>query len=72
MRDVQIDDFGSPGVLKISDAPESAPGPAEFFVRFAACTITPVDVKVRSGTERPARSPLPAVAAGGTETTCNR
>lgn len=59
MKAVQIDRFGGPEVLHVREVPDPRPGPGEVLVRFAASTINPVDVKVRSGAERSARHPLP-------------
>ncbi len=59
MKAVQIDRFGDPDVLRVREVPDPQPGPGEVLVRLAASTINPVDVKVRSGAERPTHLPLP-------------
>lgn len=59
MKAVQIDRFGGPDVLGVREVPDPEPGPGEVLVRFVASTINPVDVKVRSGAERPTHLPLP-------------
>lgn len=59
MKAVQIDRFGGPDVLGVREVPDPQPGPGEVLVRFVASTINPVDVKVRSGAERPTHLPLP-------------
>jgi len=59
MKAVQIDRFGGPDVLRVREVPDPEPGPGEVLVRLVASTINPVDVKVRSGAERPTHLPLP-------------
>jgi NADPH:quinone reductase-like Zn-dependent oxidoreductase len=49
MRAAVFDDYGPPGVLRITELPDPAPGPGEVLVRVRAAGVQPFDVAVRRG-----------------------
>lgn len=62
MKTIQIDQFGGPDVLHLTDAPEPRPGPGQVRVRLRAIGVNPFDAKVRAGAmESVFRTRLPAV-----------
>jgi len=69
MRQVQIDEFGGPEVLRLVEAADPRPGPGQVVVRAAAAGITFVETQVRAGRPPwPGPGPaLPAVLGNGIE-----
>ncbi|MEU9853547.1 NADP-dependent oxidoreductase [Streptomyces sp. NPDC047974] len=59
MRAIQIDRFGTPDVLGISEVPEPERGPGEVLIRTIATSINPVDDKTREGAIGEGTPPLP-------------
>jgi NADPH2:quinone reductase len=49
MRQVQIDTYGGPEVLRLVEVPDPRPGPGQIVVRTAAAGITFVETQVRAG-----------------------
>jgi NADPH:quinone reductase-like Zn-dependent oxidoreductase len=49
MKAVVMRETGGPGVLRLSDMPDPAPGPAEVLVRVRACALNHLDVWTRLG-----------------------
>lgn len=65
MKRVAIYDFGGPEQLVYEDAERPVPGPGQVLVRVGACSVNPVDWKIRSGAARAVvRDPLPAILGG--------
>jgi NADPH2:quinone reductase len=62
MRAIQIDQFGDPDVMHLTDVPLGDPGPGEVRVRHRACGINFVDVYFRTGLY-----PVPLPVVLGTE-----
>ncbi|HET7505382.1 MAG TPA: quinone oxidoreductase [Kofleriaceae bacterium] len=62
MKAIQIDRFGDPDVMHLTDVPLGAPGPGEVLVRHRACGINYIDTYHRTGLY-----PLPLPAVLGTE-----
>jgi NADPH2:quinone reductase len=60
MRQVQIDQFGGPEVLRLVEVPDPQPGPGQVVVRTVAAGITFVETQVRAG-RPPWPGPLPAL-----------
>jgi NADPH2:quinone reductase len=60
MRQVQIDQFGGPEVLRLVEVPDPQPGPGQVAVRTVAAGITFVETQVRAG-RPPWPGPLPAL-----------
>jgi NADPH:quinone reductase-like Zn-dependent oxidoreductase len=52
MNAVIATEFGPPSVLRVERVPVPAPGPGQVRVRVKACSINPLDVKMRSGEVR--------------------
>ncbi|MEU6736061.1 NADP-dependent oxidoreductase [Streptomyces physcomitrii] len=52
MRAVQFSEYGPPGVLRIVEAPEPHAGPGEIRVAARASSVSPGEVRVRSGAMR--------------------
>jgi len=50
MKTIQIDEFGGPEVLYITDIPEPVPADNEVLVEIYAASVNPADSKVRQGT----------------------
>jgi len=50
MKAIQIDEFGGPEVLYITDIPEPVPADNEVLVEIYAASVNPADSKVRQGT----------------------
>jgi enoyl reductase len=50
MRAAVFDEYGPPGVLRITELPDPVPGPGEVLVRVRAAGVQPFDVAVRRGT----------------------
>jgi NADPH:quinone reductase-like Zn-dependent oxidoreductase len=49
MHAVRIHEFGGPQVLKLESIPDPTPGPGEILVEIEACSVNPVDYKIRNG-----------------------
>ncbi len=60
MRQIRLDRFGGPQVLRPVAVPEPEPGPGEVVVRMAAAGVTFVETQVRAG-RPPWPGPLPAL-----------
>ncbi|HEY6481004.1 MAG TPA: zinc-binding dehydrogenase [Streptosporangiaceae bacterium] len=67
MRAVVIREFGPPGVLRLADVAEPAPGPGEVVVDVGLVSVTFVETQVRAGRPpNPAMLPvLPAILGNG-------
>lgn len=62
MRQIMIDQFGTPEVLQLREVEPPRPGPGEVLVRVAHAGLSPVDAKIRDGSNRLAEHlELPAV-----------
>jgi NADPH:quinone reductase-like Zn-dependent oxidoreductase len=59
MRAAVFDSFGAPGVLRVADLPDPAPGEGEVLVRVRAAGVQPFDVAVRRGTMPWVRATFP-------------
>ncbi|WP_329080790.1 NADP-dependent oxidoreductase [Streptosporangium sp. NBC_01469] len=59
MRAIQIDRFGTPGVLGLVEIPRPEPGPGDVLIRTVATSINPVDDKTREGAIGEGTPPLP-------------
>ena len=65
MKRSVIYDFGGPEQFRYEDAPKPEIAPGKLLIRVEACSVNPVDWKIRSGAARAALTdPLP-VALGG-------
>ncbi|PWK51431.1 NADP-dependent oxidoreductase [Actinoplanes xinjiangensis] len=49
MRAAVFDEYGPPGVLRITELPDPVPGPGEVLIRVLAAGVQPFDVAVRRG-----------------------
>jgi NADPH:quinone reductase len=49
MKAIRVHSFGDPSVMKLEDAPDRAPGPADVLVNVKAAGVNPVDTYIRSG-----------------------
>ena len=49
MKAMRFHEYGEPGVLRLEDVDEPAPGPGEARVRVAATSFNPVDAGIRGG-----------------------
>ncbi|MFI6518115.1 NADP-dependent oxidoreductase [Spirillospora sp. NPDC050679] len=61
MRAVQIDRFGGPEILQVSEVPEPEPQDGEVLVAVTATGINPVDDKTRQGAIGEGAPPLPMI-----------
>jgi NADPH:quinone reductase-like Zn-dependent oxidoreductase len=52
MKAVVLHEYGGPEKLKLEDVPDPVAGPGEVLVRVAACSVNPIDFKLRSGSYR--------------------
>ncbi|WP_026413305.1 NADP-dependent oxidoreductase [Actinomadura oligospora] len=59
MRAIQIDRFGAPGILGLTEAPRPKQGPGDILIRTIATSINPVDDKTREGSIGDGTPPLP-------------
>lgn len=58
MKAIQVQEFGAPEVLRLTDVPDPVPGPGEVLVRVHAAGVNPVETYIRSGSYG-IRPPLP-------------
>lgn len=58
MRGAQIDRYGDESAVNVRAVPMPQPAAGELRIRVAASSINPVDIKIRSGAERPSL-PMP-------------
>jgi NADPH:quinone reductase-like Zn-dependent oxidoreductase len=49
MKAVVLHEFGPPNQLKYEDVPDPVAGKGEVLIRVAACSVNPIDFKLRSG-----------------------
>lgn len=49
MKAIRIQEFGSPGVMKLVDVDPPQPGVGEVLVAVAAASVNPIDYKIREG-----------------------
>lgn len=59
MRRAQIDRFGGPEELYVTDAPDPEPGPGQVVVRVEVAGVNPIDHKIRDGSSGKAKSIRP-------------
>jgi NADPH:quinone reductase-like Zn-dependent oxidoreductase len=59
MRAAVFDEYGPPGVLRITELPDPVPGPGEVLIRVLAAGVQPFDVAVRRGTMPWVRATFP-------------
>ena len=53
MKTIRVHEFGAPEVMRLEEAGDPAPGPAQVVVQLAAVGVNPVDTYIRSGLYRP-------------------
>lgn len=64
MRQILIDEFGSPDVLRLEEAPLPIPEPGELMVRVRYAGLNPIDYKMRDGSSPLAKSMTPPTSLG--------
>lgn len=52
MRAIEYDEYGDPGVLHLRERAQPEPNPKETLIRVAACSVNPVDWRIRRGEMR--------------------
>ena len=67
MKAIRVHEFGPPGVMKVEEVPDPAPGNDQLVVSIKAAGINPVDTYVRSGTyaRKPSLPYTPGFDAAG-------